>query len=164
MGKEMLRCTSPIRNILHFKRLVSWPHEPDECTERTRDKVHIKCWVMSLRPWATGTQGQMGKWAITLIMLIRTLFTECLLYARSHAKCSTYIFLFYPRTGTTTIPISQMRKIKFRDVNSLAHWEMDLRRQCRQTNSGVQRKSCDKDKTSMVCGWADQMRSKASRW
>lgn len=148
----MLRCTSQIRDILHFERLVSWPHKPDECTERTREKVHIKCWVMSLRPWATGTQGQMGKWAIILIMLIRTLLTDG--EKKKRKKNITYWVLImcqepcqvlhiycpvssshWSSIGTATIPISQMRKIRFRDVTSLARWEMDLRRQCKQTNS-----------------------------
>ena len=93
--------------------------------------------------------GQMIKWA-TIILLIRTLFIECFLCARSHTKSSPFFVPFVltdPVVGTVTIPISQMRRVRFRDVNSLAHREMDPGCHVGQTNSCAQRRSHVKDRT-----------------
>lgn len=73
------------------------------------------------------------------MMLIRTLFNECLLFAKSHAEGFICIVPFRlpsdPEVGTLTVSISQMRKIKFRDVNSLTNGKMDLGCPLRQTDS-----------------------------
>lgn len=52
-----------------------------------------------------------------------------------------------PGVGTVTISISQMRRVRFGDVNSLAHREMDQGCQLGQTNLCAQRRSHVKDQT-----------------
>lgn len=84
-------------------------------------------------------KSQMGEQTTILMMLIRILFIECLLCTKSHAEGFIGIAPFHlpsdPGVGTLTVSISQMRKIRFRDVNSLTNREMDLGCQLRQTNS-----------------------------
>lgn len=100
--------------------------------EESEMKSKIKYWVMSLRPWPSGAQ--MGEWAEILILLLRTLLAELLLYTQSHTRGFPRIVpWFWCRHDYS--PISQMRQLRFRDVNSLAQPEMDLGCQLRQTMS-----------------------------
>lgn len=65
------------------------------------------------------------------------------------AKCLTrfsHFILSDPGVGTVTIPISQMRSVRFRDVNSLAHGEVDLGCQLGQARSCNPRRSHIKDR------------------